>query len=177
MPSKDRYSSKPRKNMSRVPKKRLWLKHYLNENNPDTFLNATASVKAAGYKCNGEPSFNSLGYENIRYHEKAIGAWLDDNGLSENALKTKLLSLLSAKETKFFQNAGMVIEERIVEAIETQRKTLDMALKVKGMYAPARLEHTGRDGKKLKVEHSLDESWKELLDAVTTDNTDELPNT
>lgn len=37
-------------------------------------------------------------------------------------------------------------------------------------------EVTGKDGKKLQIEHSLDDSWRELLEVVTGDNTDELPN-
>ena len=120
--------------MSRPLKRQLWLKHFLDESNRDTFLNATASVKAARYKCNGDPSCNSLGHENFRYHEDSINEWLEKNGLSENALKIKLLSLLEAKETKFFQHEGMVTDEREVEAIETQRRTLDMAFKARGLY-------------------------------------------
>jgi len=161
----------PRK-MSRITKRTVWLRHYLDESNPATFLNKVGSVKAAGYKCNGEPSCRSLGSENFTYHADIIGKWLDENGLSEEALKIKLLSLMDATEEKFFSapvkdENGIVthmhIESRIVPAIESQRKSLDMALKVKGMNAPTLHEHTGKDGKDLFPELSDEELDKRIL--------------
>lgn len=127
---------------NRCTKKEIWLKHFLNDENPDTFLNKTASVKAADYKCNGEPSCSSLGHENFKYHEKRINGWMEESGLSENALKIKLLSLMDVTETKFFSatetdsegKVTIIIEERQIPAIETQRRTLDMAIKVRGLY-------------------------------------------
>lgn len=142
------------KGTPRVSKINAWLRAFLDENNPSTFLNKTASVKAAKYRCNGEPSCQSIGSSNFRKVKDEIKAWLDENGLSENSLKIKMLSLLEAKETKYFIHEGMVTDEREVPAIETQRKTLDMALKVKGMNAPEKYEHTGKDGKDLFPEMS-----------------------
>jgi hypothetical protein len=67
--------------------------------------------------------------------------------LSDNTLKIKLLKLLEAKETKFFQYQGEVTDQREVEASEIQLKTLDMILKIKGMYASKKRELTGKGGK------------------------------
>jgi len=133
----------------RVSKLNVWFRHYLNENCSTTYLNKTNSAKAAGYKCNGDDSFRNVGCQNFTKCSDKIEKWLDENGLSENALKLKLLSLIEAKETKFFAFQGEVKEQIEVEAIETQRKALDMAFKVKGMNAPTKHELTGKDGKSL----------------------------
>ena len=119
----------------KAPKKAKWLKCYFNEKNPATFMNATGSAKAAGYKANSDSCFGVIGHENLIKYKIEINQWLDNVGMSDARLKTKLLSLMEAKETKFFQKDGKVIDTRDVEAIETQRRTLDMAIKVKGMYA------------------------------------------
>ena len=159
----------------------LWLRHYTNEANKLTFLNKTESAKAAGYKCNNVDSFGQIGAQNFRKLSDKISVWFDEIGLSENALKAKLQSLMEVKEKKFFSApikdadgivVGMHIESEEVEAIETQRKSLDMALKVRGMMKP--IEHAVKGS--VGMEHSLDGSWKDLLTSVTTANSDKLPN-
>lgn len=62
-----------------------------------------------------------------------IRLWLDEAGLSEEALKHKLLTLLNAKETKFFAKDGVVIETRDVEALSIQMDALKTAMKARGM--------------------------------------------
>lgn len=159
----------------------LWLKHYLNEGNKLTFLNKTESAKAAGYNGQDDNSFAQIGCQNFRKLNDKISGWFDEIGLSENALKSKLYELMTVKEKKFFSaplkdSDGIVtdilIKSEEVEAIETQRKTLDMALKVKGMMKP--VEHSVKGA--VGVEHSLDGSWSDLLSSVTTANSDKLPN-
>jgi len=127
--------------MAKLSKLNLWLSHFLNSNNSSTFLNRVESAKRAGYNCSTDESFRSVGTQNFTKCTDKINQWLEDNGLSENALKLKLLSLLEAKETKFFQHEGIVSDQREVDAIETQRRTLDMAMKLKGLYAPTKFEH------------------------------------
>lgn len=140
---------------NRASKLNLWLKHYLDEACSTTFLNKTESAKRAGYKASSEESFRQIGCQNFTKLNDKISKWLDENGLSENALKIKLVSLLDAKETRFFSWEGQVTDQREVEAIETQRRTLDMAMKAKGMYAPEKHEHTGKDGGPIKTETRL----------------------
>ncbi|MBI9090157.1 MAG: hypothetical protein JEZ12_13155 [Desulfobacterium sp.] len=151
---------------ARVSKLNVWLKHYLDESCSTTFLNKTASVRAAGYKTTNPDSLRNIGCQNFTKLSDKINEWLDENGLSEAALKMKMLGLLNAKDTKFQKIKGPVTGElpdhvsqvattvRIetdeqgkehfsdgetlvaigTDAIETQRRTLDMALKIKGMY-------------------------------------------
>ena len=167
----------------------LWYQFYTDDCNRKTFLNKTESAIAAGYKCrakNPRLCFCNIGDQNYKKLRDTISKWLDDTGLSESALKQKLCDLMVVKEKKFFSApikdenglvTGMHIENVEVDAIETQRKTLDMALKVKDMIAPTRHEVAGSKGGKIQIEHSLDDAWKELLLAVTGDNTDDLPTT
>ena len=124
----------------------LWFKHFTNEQNRITFLNKTASAKAAKYNAKTDTAFRSIGYQNFTKLHKKIAKWLNDIGLSDESLKVKLLDLINAKETKFFQKDGVVIETREVESLEVQRKSLDMALKVKGLYAAEKKELTGPGG-------------------------------
>ena len=166
-----------------------WFKFYIDDSNKKTYLNKTESARAAGYKCRGknpEDCFHVIGSQNYRKLKDRVAKWYDEVGLSENALKNKILELMSVKEKRFFsapiKNAdGVVtdiyIKEIEVDAIETQRKTLDLGCKVQDMISPVRHMVTGKGGSKIQVEHSLDETWKELLLAVTGDNTDDLPTT
>ncbi len=127
----------------------FWLKHFTNESCSTTFLNKTESARCAGYKAKSEESLRQIGCQNFTKLNDKIAKWLDEQGLSENALKTKLLALTEAKETKFFSTpvkdengkaVDILVKEIEVEALEIQRRTLDMALKVKGLYAPERHE-------------------------------------
>lgn len=153
--------------MARVSLINVWLSNYLNEANPATFLNAKESARAAGYKTKNEDSLRQIGCQNFTKLTVKINSWLDDNGLSETALKIKLLNLLNVKETKFQKIKGAVTEKDLpsnvsklvtsgvietdneggqdyadgetlvaisTDAIETQRRTLDMAMRIKGMY-------------------------------------------
>jgi hypothetical protein len=152
----------------------IWLKAYLKEGSP-TFLNATASAVRAGYKATSANSFAVIGSQNRKKFAPKIEKWLEDNGFSEVRLKTKVLQLMEAKETKFERLKGAVLQGDLpegykviatsgtiittkdgevygngdtllqidVQALETQRRTLDMALKMKGLYAPEKHEHSG----------------------------------
>lgn len=141
-------------------KREIWLGHYLDQGNPDTYLNAAESARAAGYKCAKE-NFKKIGYINRRECEKQITDWLDDAGLSESALKLKLVSLLEAKETKFFQKDGLVKTTVEVENLAIQQKALDMALKMKGLYAPEK--------KKIEFEDEAVVGFFERMMGVTDD--------
>jgi len=114
----------------------LWKKFYLDESNSRTFLNKTQSAIAAGYCCKSHDNFAQVGCQNFNKLKEIIGKWLDEHGLSDSYLKQKLKFLLEAKETKFFAYEGKVTDQREKDALEIQRRTLDMAMKVKGLYAP-----------------------------------------
>jgi hypothetical protein len=130
----------------RISKRILWLKNFLNDHNPSTFLNKTESAAQANYKNTSRQYLSEIGSRNASFYKAEIAKWLDDFGMSDDTLKIKLLSLIEAKETKFFQKDGKVTDSRDVESLEVQRRSLDMALKVKGLYAPEKKELTGKDG-------------------------------
>ena len=112
-----------------------WLQHYfalLGEG----IENATEAARRAGCKCKTEAGFKRRGHQLKQKLFEHIKKWKLENGLSEDALKLKLIELLNAKETKFFQKDGEVKGQVDVEALGVQIKALDMAMKVKGMYAP-----------------------------------------
>jgi len=149
-----------RKRLTDVCKLNAWFKHYTNEACSTTFLNKVESARRAGYKCKSEESLRKLGCKNFTKVADKLEKWFDEVGLSENALRKKLLSLIGAKETKFFstpqkdadgKTVDIMIVEREVEAIETQRRTLDMAIKVRGMYAAERHEHAGPGGGPIEI--------------------------
>ena len=137
------------KKTKKVNKQNAWLKYYLAEGT-SSFLNKTEAARRAGYSYANEDCLRQTGCRLFTKNTDRIKRWFDEVGLSENALKNKLLSLMGAKETKFFstpikvkvvkdgkevETNDILIKQVEVEALEVQRKTLDMAIKVRGMYA------------------------------------------
>jgi hypothetical protein len=57
---------------------------------------------------------------------------MEQAGLTDNFLAAKVYSLINAKKTEYFQKDGIVTDQREMEALETQRKTLELAAKLKG---------------------------------------------
>lgn len=145
---------KTKKKDLKINKKLLWLGYFLDEQCKTTFLNKKESARKV-YDTKNEESLRSIGYENFILLADKINEWLDDVGLSENALKIKLLSLVEAKETKFFQKDGKITDQIDVEAIETQRRSLDMAMKVRGMFEKDNSQKNGPT--RIKVTHTVEE--------------------
>ncbi len=156
-----------------------WLKAYLDESNPATFMNGAGSARAAGYKCQYENGFAEIGSQNSSKLKDRINWWLDNEGLSERRLKSKMFRLMEAKQAKVIAMKGALQEDALgpgtsvlarstqtklggtagipydeehtliavdQEALETQRRTLDMAFKVKGLYAPTDVNLGGLEG-------------------------------
>ena len=116
-------------------KQRAWLFSYLDKNNEKTYMNSTQSAAAAGYR--GDfMSLANIGKANRNSSvlRPFIDQYLDDTGLSNDALDAKMKALIDAKETKFFSKDGVITDQVEVEALEVQRRTLDMANKLKGRY-------------------------------------------
>lgn len=182
---------KPQK-APRISKRNLWLQAYLNNNNSRTFLNKTEAARAAGYKASCDKHLADIGHENSRLLADKIANWLEESGLSENALKIKLLSLLEGEETKTVTLKGEINKEEMpdnvqilatgvvekytkegepyeeretllgvnMEAKELQRKTLDMAFKHKGMYAPEKYDHNIQGN----IKHTHEEALNRALE-------------
>ena len=60
---------------------------------------------------------------------------MEKEGLSDKILTDKLRTLLDAKQKVFFQKDGIVTDTREIEALETQRKTLELSARLKGHLA------------------------------------------
>jgi hypothetical protein len=151
--------------MARATKRDVWIKFYLDQSNRETFLNGKASAIAAGYKCKDPKTFETIGSQNARILKDEISQWLDEVGLSKSALRQKLLSLIDAKETKFFQKDGIVTEQIDVEALGIQLKALELAMKSKSMLVEKK-EVTGKDGGPIEHVHSLTPELQEKLKQV-----------
>jgi len=111
----------------------MWLKSYLDCTNKETFGNATAAARFAGYRCKNSGCFETIGKENYRKLQDHIKEWIDKNALSEDRLKMLLIEGLDAFETKFFAYQGEVKDKRKIIPWEIRRKYLEMAFKVKEM--------------------------------------------
>ncbi len=118
-------------------KQRKWLKAYLKSGN------ATEAARQAGYQAKSDTAFEQIGFQNVRKLQPHIARWIDEHELSETRLKELLIQGLTAKETKFFQHEGEVVTEREVVAWGPRRAFLDMALRVRGMYAAEKLDLGG----------------------------------
>jgi len=129
------------------------LQCYTDYTNSETFGNATASAKAAGFKGKTLSSLRVSAHYHMKKLREHITRWLDDEGLSELQLKFRIINGLNAKETKYFSHNGIVTDQRIVNALEVQRKYLEMALKLKGLFPPEKHEITGADGQPLKMNY------------------------
>ena len=57
---------------------------------------------------------------------------MEAEGLSDNFLAAKVRALLDAQNTQYFQRDGIVTDERVVPAHETQRKTAELVARLKG---------------------------------------------
>jgi len=119
--------------MKMSAKQRLWLDAYLNH------WNKTQAAKDAGYKCKSNVNFCSVGRANFKKLKPIIDKWLVKNELTDDAIKARIAAGMNAKETKFFAYQGEVITEIEVDALETQRRYVDMAARVKGIYAPTEI--------------------------------------
>ena len=72
----------------------------------------------------------------MRRIQPMLERWLDEVGLSDVALKTKLVKLLDAKEKRFFpyiKGDEQVITEVEVDALAIQARMLELSMKARGM--------------------------------------------
>lgn len=126
-------------------KQRAWLDAYF-----DCF-NAAEAARRAGYQCKTDIQFKVIGAQNLSKLNPVIEKWIDEQGLSEARIKRKIVAGMEAKETRFFAHQGKVVETREVKAHEIQRRYVDMACKVKDLYAPEKHEVSGAGGRPIDL--------------------------
>lgn len=91
-----------KKSGTRTPNKMsAWFKFYTDSDNRETFLNKTGAARAAKYKAKSDASFANIGLQNYKKLEDKIKQWLDEEGMSEAALKRKLVEGMECTETIF----------------------------------------------------------------------------
>jgi hypothetical protein len=138
----------------------LFLRYFLDAENPDTFMRASPSARAAGVRPDSGHGMK------VRL-APIITQFLEESGLGEDSLRQKLAQLLETHTDKVITMKGDVQEwelpgaarvlarsadadgnTRTVVAIrarapELQLRALDMAMKHRGMYAPQQVAVTG----------------------------------
>lgn len=68
--------------------------------------------------------------------KEAFARILEESGLDSKFLASKLRELIDAKTVLFFQHQGQVTDQREVPALETQRKTAELACRLYGYLKP-----------------------------------------
>lgn len=119
-------------NVKLTPKQRAWLKYYIETGN------ATEAARLAGYQAQSSHTFEQIGYENLRKLEIPITDLMDQMGLSDAFLMSKLRDGLDAMTVKTASDKGMITDEREYVDFPTRQGYLDMALKLKGKYPAER---------------------------------------
>lgn len=109
-------------------KQRKWLNSWIEHGN------STRAAREAGYK-DGKKACEIIGWENLQKLKPIINAWIDNVGMSDEAVKKKIIDGLNAKETKFFADKGKITDQVEVESLAIQQRYADMAAKVKGIYS------------------------------------------
>lgn len=116
----------------RINKLSLWLKYFLDDSNPVTFLNKTESAKHAKYKAKTDNAFTSIGCQNYRKLNPIIAKWLDDNKFSLSALRQKHSELLECNKTAFHKVKGHVDETLLDEGVTIIAQSSKMATSGRG---------------------------------------------
>ena len=135
-------------------KQQRWLESYL------TCFNMTQAARDAGYKSAKDQTLASVGSQNFRKLQNYINDWLDNVGLSDERIKTKITEGFEAKETKLNVIGGEIVETEI-PALAIQAKYVDMSAKVKGIYAAEKHEHGFDDGLMGLVAEKINEKPKD----------------
>lgn len=136
-------------------KQRLWLKTFFET------MNATEAAKRA-YTCSDIRSAAVIGCKNFNKLKHIISKWLEEIGLSDEALKLRLVELLNATEKKAFQYQGEIFYSDEMAAWSMRAKGLEMALKLKGLLTN-KLELSGR----VESIHGITEKEKAVLREIT----------
>jgi len=152
-------TKKPKKKTAKksVSKLNLWIEHFLDKGNVETYFNATASAKAAKYKGKDDNSFACIGYQNYRKLQNKIQEHINDEGLSEDVVRLKLHEGINARETKFFAYQGIVCQTIDIINWTERRKYLELLMKYKGdLTEKVEVKHT----------HGLSPELREIINEI-----------
>jgi hypothetical protein len=128
-------------------KQARWLNFYIDSDNLNTFMNATASAKAANYNCSSYHSFCAVGQENLRKLEPLLSELLGDCGITRGTVKALLSESMRATKIILTDDG----DEIVAPDHQSRVAALRLAGKFLGMEAPTKHEHSGVDGKDLEI--------------------------
>lgn len=111
--------------------KRVIAKHLAVARNVARGATLQEAGEAVGYPAESARQSAWRAMETIKRKAPEV---FDKRGLTLDSLADDVHRLRRAKETKFFSDKGVVIEEREVEALDIQLKAVDMGLRVHGAY-------------------------------------------
>ncbi len=148
---------------------KLWIKYYLDESNPETFMNGAESARKAGYSAKNPKAVSVRAAENMARYKKKIQKFLIDAGYTEDAVKLKIMEGFEAMETKFFQKDGIVVETRQVINWSARVAYLRLAADCMGMIK-RRHEISGPGGKPMTVFHAVRDLDKPPIRDITPQN-------
>lgn len=151
----------------RVSKFDLWAAYYFDDSNGKTFLNATQSAKAAGYRCSSYDSFRVVGSQNLTKLNPLLRTWLNEVGWTKERIKLKFLQLLESKKTERFAHQGQVIETYEDEDRAIQLQAAKFVAKLLKMEPSQKHEHSGPGRKPLEVTIKPDMTPQEAEQAYT----------
>jgi hypothetical protein len=115
-----------------TPKRRHFLRLYLDINDKKHFFNALQSVQTA-FNPRSHASARSMAWEYSEMLRPWIEQYLNDLQFTDEYIKSRVLTLMNAKKTKFFSYQGQVTAQREVEALDVQLKACVLASEIKGM--------------------------------------------
>jgi len=103
------------------PRRRLWLQAYLNSENPATYLNKTESASVAGYEGDRQ-QLSEQGCRVSRFVKDRIQIWLDEVGLSDETLRSKLAKGLDVEQTEVITVRGDIDESELPDGVRIVAK-------------------------------------------------------
>jgi hypothetical protein len=163
-----------------VGKQAAWLRAYLDESNPATFMNATGAARAAGYAArkgakDPEHALQQMGHENLKKLEPLINEWMDEVGLSEARLKRKLVEGLDAEFHYHATSNGLITDVKSYPDHRVRKGFAELGLKLKGALVD-RKELSGPGGGPINIQVGVDKLAAALMAEVFANHKPGLPN-
>lgn len=113
-------------------KRRAFLSMYLDMNNKTHFFNALQCVKTC-FNPKKSGTARAMAWEYQEILSPWIEQFLNDLQFTDEYIKARVLTLMHAKQTKFFSYQGKVCDSREIEALDVQLKATILASEIKGM--------------------------------------------
>ncbi|HOO44721.1 MAG TPA: hypothetical protein PLM29_00725 [Deltaproteobacteria bacterium] len=112
------------------PYDRRWLDAYLGE----ALYNLTEAERIAGRRHTSENALRVAAYRTFERMKPIIGMLMEDAGLSDTRIYSKIMEKWDAKKiVRVFNKFGKEVASYEVDDNHTQMKVLEFALKVKGL--------------------------------------------